>query len=304
MGASERKEVTRNGRVLWISVLVLLAVACGTYLFLTQRPTNEVDRTAAIRSAENIEPTADVSEHQENKNRADAGRGTAGRRVARSTSESVVAPPGDAREVVAQLRARAEAGDARAALLIHLKLYECANQDDVSTMEQTAEAFERGGASGSQYIADQQRIRKDCENSADLLSEQGKWLERAADGGDTVAQRLYAINSRAFFRSATEMLADPAAVERYKRKAHGYMSALVDKGDTNAMMWYSGAYEGGVMATKDPVRSYAYYRLIELSAPGTTSKELMDHKTKNLSAEKVAEGDALARKLYATCCKH
>ncbi|MBN7139030.1 hypothetical protein A7A76_07985 [Lysobacter enzymogenes] len=188
--------------------------------------------------------------------------------------------------------------------MIHLKLYECANQDDVSTMAKTAEAFERGGASGSEYIAMKQRIRKDCENSADLLSEQGKWLEKAADGGDTVAQRLYAINSRAFFRSATDMLADPAAVERYKRKARGYMSALVEKGDTNTMMWYSGAYEGGVMATKDPVRSYAYYRLIELSAPGTTSKELMDHKAKNLSSEEVAEGDALARKLYSTCCKN
>ncbi|WP_206413905.1 hypothetical protein [Lysobacter enzymogenes] len=206
--------------------------------------------------------------------------------------------------MVAQLRARAEAGDARAALLIHLKLYECANQVDISTMEQTAEAFERGGASGSQYVADQQRIRKDCENSADLLSEQGMWLEKAADGGDTVAQKLYAINSRAFFRSTTEMLADPAAVERYKRKANGYMSALVEKGDTNAMMWYAGAYESGVMVPKDLMRSYAYYRLVEMSAPGTIPRELTDYQTKNLSPETMAEADALARKLYATCCKN
>lgn len=171
-------------------------------------------------------------------------------------------------------------------------------------MEQNAEAPERAGASGSQYIADQQRIRKDCENSADLLSEQGTWLERAADGGDTIAQRLYAINSRAFFRSTTEMLADPAALQRYKRKANGYMSALVEKGNVNAMMWYAGAYESGVMVPKDPVRSYAYYRLVEMSAPGTVSRELMGHQAKNLTAESKAEADALARRLYATCCQN
>lgn len=171
-------------------------------------------------------------------------------------------------------------------------------------MERVAEAFERGGASGSQYIADQQRIRRDCASSAELISEQGQWLERAADGGDTIAQRLYAINSRAFFRSTTEMLADPAAVERYKRKANGYMSALVEKGNTNAMMWYAGAYDSGVMLPKNPLRSYAYYRLVEMSAPGTISQASMDHHAKNLSAQQMAEADALARKLYDTCCKN
>ncbi|MFK3650071.1 hypothetical protein ACI2IY_16805 [Lysobacter enzymogenes] len=303
MNVSERKEVTRNRRALWLSVLALLAAACGAYLFLTRESqpgdANAAADVAAMRSAGNNESSADVKEHQENKK-----GGAAGRRVARSSGESVVPPPGNAQEVIAQLRAQAEAGDARAALLIHLKLYECANQQDVSMIEQTAEAIERAGASGSQYIADQQRIRKDCENSASLLSEQGKWLERAADGGDTVAQRLYALNSRAFFKSAAEMLADPAAVDRYKRKAQGYMSTLVEKGDADAMMWYVGAYEGGVMVPKDAVRAYAYYRLIEMSAPGTTSKELMDNKTKSLSAEKIAEGDALAAKLYSTCCRN
>lgn len=171
-------------------------------------------------------------------------------------------------------------------------------------MEKVALAFESGGASGSQHIADQQRIRRDCESSADLISEQGKWLERAADGGDTIAQRLYAINSRAFFRSTTEMLADPAAVERYKRKADGYMSALAEKGNTNAMMWYAGAYDSGVMLPKNPLRSYAYYRLVEMSAPGTISQESMDRHAKNLSAEERGEADALARKLYDTCCKN
>lgn len=187
--------------------------------------------------------------------------------------------------------------------MIHLKLHECANQMSVNVMEDIAERFEKAGASGSQFIADQQRIRKECESSADMLAEQGKWLELAADSGDVVAQMLYASNPDAFFRNASEMLADPHGVARYKEKANRFMSDLVSKGSTQAMMWYAGAYDSGIMVPKDPLRSYAYYRLVEMATPGTIPKKLMDHQAQKVPSPQIAEGEALARKWYSECCK-
>lgn len=187
--------------------------------------------------------------------------------------------------------------------MIYLKLHQCANQLSVNLMEDMADRLEKAGASGSQFIADQQRIRKECESSADMLAEQGKWLELAADSGDVVAQMLYATNSSAFFRNTSEMLADPDGVARYKEKANRFMSDLVSKGNTQAMMWYAGAYDSGIMVPKDAARSYAYYRLVEMSTPGTIPKELMDNQARKVSSQKIVEADALARKWYLDCCQ-
>ncbi|QWP75895.1 hypothetical protein J5226_20150 [Lysobacter sp. K5869] len=294
-----------SGRVAWMAGGALLVLIGCWYAVSDNADTLVANGAEGVHGADaaNGRSALPAPDPQGREGRA-SRRGVDGRKAAHSGAETVVPPSGNARDVVAQLRPRAEAGDARAALLIHLKLYECANLQSVPAMEQAAEAYERAGASGSTYIADQQRIRKDCASSAELLSEQAKWLEQAADGGDTVAQMLYASNPGVFFRSATDMLADPAGLERYKQKANGYMSALVGQGNIEAMMWYAGAYDSGVMLAKDPMRSYAYYRLVEMSAPGTISRESMDYQASRIPDGKKVEADALASELYSDCCKN
>lgn len=289
-------------RMLLLSIVVLLVVLGCAYLF-SDRFHVRSPMVGGVQQAGPSLAGPNSEAGRQSESRLSAIQQKFGRTGPGSGAESVAPPTGDARQVMAQLRPRAEAGDGRAALMIHLKLHQCANQISLNLMEDMAERLEKGGASGSQFIADQQRIRKECESSADMLAEQGKWLELAADSGDVVAQLLYATNSGAFFRNTSEMLADPGGVARYKEKANRFMSGLVSKGNTQAMMWYAGAYDNGVMLPKDPVRSYAYYRLVEMSIPGTISKELMDNQARKVPSQKIAEADALARTWYLDCCK-
>ena len=300
-------DISNRRRLAWtrrsgLSVLLLLVVLGCAYIFLG--PFNwrlpgvdgDPQRNLSLTqpdSGPGLQPQNQLSSVPEK----------AGRSSPRFDQETVAPPIGDARQVIAQLRPRAEAGEGRAALMIHLKLHQCANQMSVNVMEDMAERLEKAGASGSQFIVDQQRMRKECESSAEMLAEQGQWLELAADSGDVVAQMLYAINAGAFFRNTSEMLADPEGVARYKQKANRFMSDLVSKGNIQAMMWYAGTYDSGVMVPKDPMRSYAYYRLVEMSAPGTVSKELMDSQARKVPSQKIAEAEALARTWYSECCK-
>ncbi|WP_153019163.1 sel1 repeat family protein [Lysobacter capsici] len=301
MDASSRGRIAWRRKLVFSIVVFVVLLGCG-YMLSGKFDARSPMASGAQHGAPSLTPSnSEVGRHLENQLSATPEK--VGRSGPRSGVESVAPPTGDARQVIAQLRPRAEAGDGRAALMIHLKLHQCANQMSVNVMEDMAERFEKAGASGSQFIVDQQRIRKECESSADMLAEQGKWLELAADSGDVVAQMLYATNSSAFFRSASEMLADPDGVARYKEKANRFMSDLVSKGNVQAMMWYAGAYDKGVMVPKDPARSYAYYRLVEMSAPGTISKELMDNQARKVPSQKIAEADALARTWYSACCK-
>ncbi len=301
MGISNHGEIARRRKLL-LSIAVLIAALGCAYIFLNQLNALSLGQGFAQQEKRSpSRPNSKKERQSESQLRVPSQKNV--QTALRSDFENVVPPTGDTRQVIAQLRPRAEAGDGRAALMIHLKLYQCANEMSLNAMEDMAERLEKAGVSGGEFIANQQQIRQECESSAGMLAEQGKWLELAADSGDVVAQLLYASNSRALFPNASDMLADPSGVARYKEKANRFMSELVSRGSTQAMMWYAGAYDSGVMVPKNPVRSYAYYRLVEISAPGTISKELMDDQVRKVPSQKIAEADALARAWYLNCCK-
>lgn len=294
----EKSGGKRRAYLVLVSVLVLLALMGG---LLFQSAKNPMSRNVAKEMGEPsagsaADGSASNTGAQEKKSRRPVKAPVA-------QIESVKTPIGDARTVVEKLRPLAEAGDARASLLIYMKLSECGRLPNMAAIEETAAILEKAGASGVQYVRDQERNRKDCESVAGTEHTRGQWLERAADAGDVNAQLLFAADASSVLNGASGMLRDPDAVKKYKAKAAAFMTGLASRGNRIAMMQLAGEYEEGVILPKDSMRAYAYYRAMEIAQPGSVSAELLTAQASKVPPGQIGKAEALAREIYSACCR-
>ncbi|MGO1003870.1 hypothetical protein [Lysobacter sp. CA196] len=275
----------------------MLLLLLGAALFFSQKrsPTTETSR-AATSSGVNPAPRTEATD----------GASTSAvpkvvHKKAYSLQGSVYPPPGDAAQVIERLRPLAEAGDGRAALEIFVKLQNCFyGQGGYSDAD--IKVYERAGVSTQTLAAQQQKIQTECASAQPAMKDRGKWLEMAAASGDEHAQLVYSGDPSAVLGDATEMVRDPDKVKKYKEVARGYLTNLASKGNTDALVALAGHYNSGVVFPKDPIRSYAYYRAVELAKPGTIPKPLMDYQAKNVPYDRLSEAEALARRIYGNCC--
>lgn len=213
-----------------------------------------------------------------------------------------VIPSGNAKEVIQALRPLAESGDAKAALGIYLKLGACRNAMGSVPSEAEVEAYKKAGAAEAILAGAEQRIAE-CEGTKQLLSEQGRWLEQAADGGLLEAQLLYGVDTEAVLGGRSEMLRDPARVQRYKDKAVGYLQNLASQGNIDAMISLAGAYNNGILVKQDSIRAYAYYKAAQLAMPNLVPEALLAAYRSKISSGDMARGDKVAQEIYRSCCE-
>lgn len=283
-------------------VLILGVIAAVSYWLGPNKARVHNDESQVLPKTANSLEGSQRSDPRPIRNSAAAPVPAIGQRRAYSHNESVFPPQGDAAQVVERLKSLAGAGDARAAFLIFLKLNECARLPDDRRQAELMERMERVGASTDAMSLTYARIRKDCVSSIALLAERGKWLEIAAADGDEQAQLLYASDPEAVLGGPSEMLRDPDKTLKYKATALRYMNNLAARGSVDALMRLAGAYEGGVMIERDPVKAYAYYLAINMARPGLISEYLMNSQRQAVPLDRVSEANDMAKKIYSNCC--
>lgn len=218
-----------------------------------------------------------------------------------SQEDRVSVPKGDAVQVVATLRRAADAGDAKAALAIYLKLNECNNamRDKVSDSE--LDAYRKAGADKGLMQGMLDRLEA-CDGVQPLLVDRGRWLENAADAGLLEAQLLYADSPGSIIGGASAMLSDPQKVERYKAKAVAYLSNRAADGNIDAIMRLGNAYDKGILLKQDHVKGYAYFKVIDLAQPGLLPDALLSSKRNRVEPSRRGEAEQTARQFYKQCC--
>lgn len=108
-------------------------------------------------------------------------------------------------------------------------------------------------------LAGQEQELAACQKIAPGQIEQaGDWLRKAAAAGDPYAQLIYIDRVEDLIGGATEMLANPGKVARFREDAIGYLRSASAAGSPEAMSRLSSAYISGVVVERDPVLGYAY----------------------------------------------
>lgn len=210
------------------------------------------------------------------------------------------AVPGKLSDVLSELVPRAEAGDAQAAYQLFVKINDCKGALEGAplaqpTTDQAAQAVQKA------WLTDTLRKLENCEGLTDeLIGSRAKWLTMAADNGDPLAQLTYAASSDLIVGDASQMLANPRAVEDYKAKSLRFLTALADRGDVSAILQLSTAYRVGVLVPQDRVRAYAYAYLANLIAGAST--DIIHTIGATLTNEQRLEGERLAISLHRRCC--
>lgn len=211
-----------------------------------------------------------------------------------NTTPRTSPPQGNAVAVIQQLKPLAEAGDAQAALLLYLKLYSCKDVLNTARDERAIAAHEETGATKNP-MEDRLSASNECADTEPEIRQRGKWLELAATKGLVEAQLLYAMDSSAVLGNGSDMIRDPAAVQRYKERASGYLLDAARKGNIDAMLRVGAGYENGILFKKDIVRSYAYYSAIQYARPSPIMSQLVSSMSREMTPQQIVQGDALAK---------
>jgi len=280
-----------------------ILVGYGVYAALTHAtqkkpaaaPELTTPATTTLDSAQPIAPT-----------RAQSGFSTAIERVGPKAfliGGSVEPPEGKAVDVIAALQSRAMQGEGYAALVIGLKLMYCRatleHQDDDDALRVEAQAM--GGLDAALRLRAQRAA--DCEGLApeDYLRI-GEWLQRAADGGDVVAQLTYAAASDVVLVSPSMMLKEPERIVEFRQRAMRYLHIAASNGSVDALNSLGQSYRVGILTPQDDVRAYAYF-LAGQKADGRIKPWDMEQLEMSISPQQRQDAAVLAKEIYRDCCE-
>lgn len=291
-----------------IAAATLILVFGAAYFYQNKRPdSGQQEAIAVLGEAITSEaPTPPEESGELPQVEAKARSEKAKRAYSLEMADRVVVPEGKALEVIDSLRPLAEAGDARAALALHMKLDRCYNAFNKEIPDDLVEKFDAAGAPG--LLESRLTDLENCAGAESLLSERGKWLEQAAEAGLLEAQLLYATDPEPIIGNASDMIRDPESVQRYKAKVSDYLNRLATGGNVDAMLSLSNAYENGILLPRDPIRAYAYYKATELAMP--TPPEIGAERTLEQMKQAIPKkedrvrAEDMARRIYQECCKN
>jgi len=287
----------------WIWLILVAAVLAASVFVIATANRIHQDQTPSVGVP--AQPSIDrTPSSPETQGSAASALANATRRPRTLTNEQIgdlqKPVPGKLRDVIDELAPRADAGDARAAHQIFIKITDCkwaieASTAVIPTTDETAKSAEK--ARLSEALA---RLES-CEGiTQDLIDSRAKWLTMAADNGDPLAQLTYASSSSLILGGAAEMMANPRAVDDFKRKSLNFLMSLSERGDVSAILQLCGAYDAGVLVPQDSVKAYAYAVLANLITG--RSQNLVQVMGGNLTIEQQQQGQQIALALHRRCC--
>lgn len=276
------------GRLLYVALCAALLSTAGCNRVNTSqeldtpsRPTNaEPARDGGVGRA-----PADSS--------AAANRGTVVRRLSGRAfviDDFGAVPTGNPAEVVRQLEAQARGGDANASYGIFLKINECL-------------AVSKRAAQGLQSRANPDVVMACRQLAADDAAKSAEWLSLAAEQGNVSAQLLYASDPESVLGDSSEILRDPDRAKEYKAKAIDYLRSAANQGSVDALLRLANAYDVGVLASRDPVSSLAYFNAVGMVDPSLVPQKQVEMLRQSMDAGQLASSLKQGEGIYGSCCR-
>jgi len=231
------------------------------------------------------EPTSVIDSQESGSEGVDGLAGVAPRElpaavVALNEQDDLTASAEELLPRMAALEARSRAGDARAALQLHLDLQNCVEQSkrekriedlltqkvgmqesEISTRKLMAEVFAK------QHVA----AEKACAGiSPEAMSNRFAHLERAASLGSEQAQILFRGEGSPVMGDAEAMLRDPEELVRFRRKAAEFTQAAARNCNGMAISLLASDYLNGRFVERNPASAFAMRAVLDripLNAP-------------------------------------
>jgi len=211
---------------------------------------------------------------------------------------SIPVPTGNFKEIEPQLKEKAEAGDATAALGLYLKLSLCENALHKEVTPDEIKAYASAGISPDRFEKSINDRISQCSGATDEdLASRGKWLEKAASLGNLQAKLLYSSDPEAIIGSPTDMFRDPEKVIDYKKTAVKFLSEAALAGSPDGLMQMGDAYNDGILLPKNRIKAYAFYRATQMTTPNVLSTTLSKMESELTPAE-IKEGNRQATLIY------
>ena len=214
--------------------------------------------------------------------------------------------PGNASDVIKALMPLAKAGDADAALDIHMKISECRYAMSPSNSNrQLLEVYRKAGVDLEAMARAREKTLDEC---ASLVTdgvdgaENEKWLELAAEKGSVYAKLLYATDPASTLGGEAEMMKDPEALIEYRRKAMTFLEQAADQGSIEALVMLSSAYEDGTLVKKDSRKAYAYYSAANSVYPNATAPAYLQRLRQQAIQDGQGNVDGLVNSIRQRCC--
>lgn len=281
---------------IWLVLVVALISVAAAYVFVNKRPSFETDSATTVDSVILPRPSEP----------APGDRATHDALSPAATNPSASQPldfgerqkpvPGQLKDVIDALAPRAEAGDALAAHQLFIKINDCKWAIEGSTAALPA-ADEAALAAEKARLTDALARLESCEGiTQELIDSRAKWLTIAADNGDPLAQLTYSSSSSLILGGAEQLMANPRAVEDFKRKSLNFLMSLAEQGNVSAILELCSAYEAGVLVPQDRVRAYAYAYLANLITG--KSQNLTQALGGNLTIGQRQQGQQIALSLH------
>ncbi|WP_372176929.1 hypothetical protein ACCQ23_15710 [Xanthomonas axonopodis pv. phyllanthi] len=211
-------------------------------------------------------------------------------------------PPGDVAKYIDSLLQRSESGDAVATYSIYLAVFECKNT--LSGSAGRSALAHQASATGEGYLKDAESSLDDCANLAnrpELLN--GEWLKKAAEQGSLEAQLMYARDTTSIIGSRQDYLKDPEKLVQYKKDAARFLDGAAQQGSVDALLAIAGDSQRGIMAPKDPVKSFAYYMAAQKAGSNVYLDKIVDNYSSTLSPDQVRAAHEQAEAIYQNCCR-
>jgi len=296
----------RTAALFVLSLLVLSAIAWFATGEMRSGPTAPVAGTES--SARTVEQRREQTPavRVEASTRADKLRISVGEKafVFQGSYEPIA---GNASDVIRALMPLAKAGDADAALDIHMKISQCRYAMDSNNHSlKLLEAYRKAGVDLEAVARAREKTLDEC---ASLVSEgvdgveDEKWLELAAENGSIYAKLLYATDPDSTLGDQTEIMKNPEALIEYRRKAMGFLEQAADRGSIEALVMLSEAYENGTLVKKDLRMAYAYYSAANSVYPEATALAHLRQLRQQAISGGAGNVDALVGSIRQRCCK-
>lgn len=215
-------------------------------------------------------------------------------------SRAMTAPPGNSISLDALINKAKN--DPKLAYDVSLMLMNC--RRFAKAYDAAADVNESSRPGAAEKMLDQaDAARERCAGiTQHQLDEYRYLIEISAEGGNVAAQLNYTdILAETILSPAS--IANPSAIEKYKRKSIEYLSKAAMAGEPTALMKLSTAYEDGILVGKNRGVAYKYAYAYSLAKPGRSSSSWVQFLEKGMSAQEVRQAQTLGEEYFRSCCR-
>ncbi len=207
---------------------------------------------------------------------------------------------------VPALKAAADRQDAAAAFALFQMFDTCAHLPMMRKFEvggDFASATEKSNAQ-AKWAATLAEQEDNCRgiDAADV-AQRLQWLERAAAGGDEAAQTQYLQQALNILTDSTgDVVRNAEAIVRAKSDGMGYLEQAAALGNTEALMKLALEYRKDMVVPRDDALSLGYAIAVQRAGLDPIIDRAVDRWRADMTDAQIAQAEAHAQRIYASCC--